>query len=50
MPEDGHIELLRERTEHEATITESGPGIAPADLPHVLEPLYHGDATAEAEG
>lgn len=44
-PERGRIELSCARTDNEATftVTDSGPGIAPADLPHLFTPLYRGE-------
>ena len=40
-PEHGHIDLRCARTDNETvfTVTDTGPGIAPADLPHLFAPL-----------
>src|SRR5262249_52960517 len=41
------ISLSCARADDEATITvsDSGPGIDPADLPHLFTPLYRGEAS-----
>ena len=46
-PEHGHIDLRCSRTRAETTftVTDTGPGIAPADLPHLFTPLYRGDGS-----
>ena len=46
-PEHGRIDLHCERTDDEAilTIADTGPGIAPADLPHLFTPLYRGETS-----
>lgn len=46
-PDGGRVNLDCERTGAEAvfTITDTGPGITPADLPHVFTPLYRGEAS-----
>jgi signal transduction histidine kinase len=46
-PERGRIELHCARTDSEAvfTVTDTGPGIAPADLPHLFTPLYRGEGS-----
>jgi len=46
-PEQGRIELCCAHTADEAafTVTDTGPGIAPADLPHLFTPLYRGEAS-----
>jgi len=31
-------------------VADDGPGFAPADLPHVFEPLFRGDRTRKADG
>jgi len=31
------------------TVTDTGPGIAPRDLPHLFEPLYRGEASRNRE-
>lgn len=44
-PDHGRIELHAGRTQTEIvlTVTDNGPGIAPADLPHLFTPLYRGE-------
>lgn len=46
-PEHGRIDLHCARTDNEAifTITDTGPGIAPADVPHLFTPLYRGETS-----
>jgi signal transduction histidine kinase len=46
-PDGGHIDLDCARTETEATfaITDTGPGIPAADLPHLFTPLYRGETS-----
>lgn len=46
-PEHGHIDLSCARADNQATITviDTGPGIAPADLPHLFTPLYRGETS-----
>lgn len=46
-PEHGQISLSCARAGDEATFTvsDSGPGIDPADLPHLFTPLYRGEAS-----
>jgi signal transduction histidine kinase len=46
-PEHGHVDLHCAGTDNEAifTITDAGPGIALADLPHLFTPLYRGEAS-----
>lgn len=46
-PEHGDISLSCAFTEDETTFTvaDSGPGIDPADLPHLFTPLYRGEAS-----
>lgn len=46
-PEHGHIDLHCARTGDGTTFTiaDSGPGIAPADLPHLFTPLYRGETS-----
>lgn len=46
-PDGGRIDLECTRTEAEATfaITDTGPGIAAEDLPHLFTPLYRGDTS-----
>lgn len=46
-PDGGRIELTCARTQSEATVTvtDTGPGIAPADLPHLFTPLYRGESS-----
>ena len=44
-PEHGHIELNCAHADEETifTVTDTGPGIAAADLPHLFTPLYRGE-------
>jgi signal transduction histidine kinase len=46
-PEHGHVGLHCAHAGRETvfTVTDSGPGIAPADLPHLFTPLYRGEAS-----
>ena len=46
-PSGGHIRVAwRRRGEQVAfTVTDDGPGIDPADLPHLFTPLYRGEAS-----
>jgi signal transduction histidine kinase len=46
-PGHGQISLSCARAEDEATfnVSDSGPGIDPADLPHLFTPLYRGEAS-----
>jgi signal transduction histidine kinase len=46
-PDGGRIDLDCARTKAEAifAITDTGPGIAPADLPHLFTPLYRGETS-----
>jgi signal transduction histidine kinase len=46
-PDGGRINLDSARTKAEAifTITDTGPGIAAADLPHLFTPLYRGETS-----
>jgi signal transduction histidine kinase len=46
-PEHGHVDLHCARAGDEATftVTDSGPGIAAADLPHLFTPLYRGETS-----
>jgi len=46
-PDSGRIDLHCARAEAEAAfvITDSGPGIAPADLPHLFTPLFRGETS-----
>jgi signal transduction histidine kinase len=46
-PEHGQISLSCARADDEATFTvvDSGPGIDPADLPHLFTPLYRGEVS-----
>jgi signal transduction histidine kinase len=46
-PDGGRIDLNCARTEAEAafTVTDTGPGIAPADLPHLFTPLFRGETS-----
>lgn len=38
-----------EREQIKFTVADTGPGIAPADLPHLFEPLYRSDAARSQE-
>ena len=52
-PQDGRIEIVLRRLEDklELTVTDTGPGIAPDDLPHLFERFYRGDrARTRASG
>jgi signal transduction histidine kinase len=46
-PDGGRIDLDCTRRQAEATfaIADTGPGIAPADLPHLFTPLYRGETS-----
>jgi signal transduction histidine kinase len=50
-PQSGHINVTC-RNEGERvcfTVADDGPGIAAQDLPHILEPMYRGDASRSSK-
>jgi len=51
-PKGGSIRLSWERAGKEVrfTISDSGPGIDPADLPHIFEPLYRAEKSRHGTG
>jgi signal transduction histidine kinase len=47
-PEGGHVDLRCDRdgdADPALTVTDDGPGIAAADLPHLFTPLYRGESS-----
>jgi signal transduction histidine kinase len=52
MPDGGILSIRLEPTDHEAvvTITDTGRGIAPADLPYIFDPFFTTAAVGQGTG
>jgi PAS domain S-box-containing protein len=52
MPDGGTLSVLLEITDHEAviTITDTGHGIAPSDLPYIFDPFYSNSKAGQGTG
>jgi len=50
-PEGGRIEVGMREANGQAvfTVSDTGPGIAPSDLPHLFDPLYRGESSRNRE-
>jgi len=51
-PDGGRVEIAAAEREGEIhlVVSDDGPGIAPADLPHVFEPFYRGSSSRREQG